>query len=139
MINEIQKLMFDQHFYARFLKGNDFDIDKSILIFKNYLQWRKQQKIDTVLVSDLLNLQKGLNIIFLRIVFNYHFRTMNSNNLSKSRSFAQMASIQLIKREDHCSLSKLVRSNLWSSWLPFTTKWTSWYTISSRSWSTLGG
>ena len=27
MLNEIQKLMFDQHFYARFLKGHKFDVE----------------------------------------------------------------------------------------------------------------
>ena len=51
MINEIQKLLFDQHFYARFLKGNHFDIEKSIQLLKNYLAWRKQHSIDTILVS----------------------------------------------------------------------------------------
>jgi len=27
LLNEIQKLLFDQHFYARFLKAHNFDID----------------------------------------------------------------------------------------------------------------
>ena len=26
MVNELQKLLFDQHFFARFLKGFNFDI-----------------------------------------------------------------------------------------------------------------
>jgi hypothetical protein len=49
MLNEIQKLMFDQHFYARFLKGHSFKVDVATSQFQNYLQWRKKQSIDTIL------------------------------------------------------------------------------------------
>ena len=51
LINEIQRLMFDQHFYCRFLKGYNFDVDKAIEHLALYLAWRKKQNIDTVLVS----------------------------------------------------------------------------------------
>lgn len=42
MVNELQKLLFDQHFFARFLKGFNFDIHQATLQFKNYLGWRKK-------------------------------------------------------------------------------------------------
>ena len=42
MVNELQKLLFDQHFFARFLKGFNFDINQATLQFKNYLGWRKK-------------------------------------------------------------------------------------------------
>jgi len=51
MINEIQKLMFDRHFYARFLSAHQFDTSKAIDLLKNYLAWRKNNNIDTILVS----------------------------------------------------------------------------------------
>jgi hypothetical protein len=41
LVNEIQKMIFDRHFYARFLKGHNFDIMKATLQIKNYLAWRK--------------------------------------------------------------------------------------------------
>ena len=40
-INEIHKLVFDRHFYARFLKGSKFDMDQATKSFKVYLDWRK--------------------------------------------------------------------------------------------------
>jgi hypothetical protein len=50
MLNEIQKLMFDRAHFARFLVANDFDLGKAISHFNEYLNWRKQQKIDSLLV-----------------------------------------------------------------------------------------
>ena len=43
--------MFDRAHFARFLQGNDFDIKKAIGHFNEYLNWRKQAKIDSLLVS----------------------------------------------------------------------------------------
>ena len=43
--------MFDRAHFARFLQGNDFDIKKAISHFHEYLNWRKQQKIDSLLVG----------------------------------------------------------------------------------------
>ena len=54
MLNEIQKLMFDRAHFARFLAANDFDLKNAIGHFNEYLQWRKQQKIDNLLVSHTL-------------------------------------------------------------------------------------
>lgn len=33
--------MFDQHFYARFLKGHKFDVELATNQMRNYLDWRK--------------------------------------------------------------------------------------------------
>ena len=51
MINEIQKLLFDKSFYARHLSAHGFKIDTAVKHLKNYLDWRKKQNIDTILVS----------------------------------------------------------------------------------------
>lgn len=53
MLNEIQKLMFDRAHFARFLVANEFDIKQGLAHFSEYLQWRKQQKIDALLVKIL--------------------------------------------------------------------------------------
>ena len=52
ILNEIQKLLLDQHFYCRFLKAHNFEIDKAIIQLKLYLQWRKDLKIDTILEHE---------------------------------------------------------------------------------------
>jgi hypothetical protein len=47
-------LMFDRAHFARFLVANEFDLPKAIAHFNDYLNWRKQQKIDSLLVSNSL-------------------------------------------------------------------------------------
>ena len=59
MLNEIQKLMFDQHFYCRFLKAHNFDIAQAKVQLKLYLQWRKDQNVDTILVSTYTSRARG--------------------------------------------------------------------------------
>ena len=44
-------MIFDKHFYARYLKGHNFDISLATMQLKNYLEWRKKQNIETILVS----------------------------------------------------------------------------------------
>ena len=44
--------MFDKHFYGRFFKSYDFDTEKALKHWVIYCQWRKQQNIDTILVSE---------------------------------------------------------------------------------------
>jgi hypothetical protein len=41
ILDEIQKLMFDRAHYGRYLHANNFDIEKTLEHFKEYLQWRK--------------------------------------------------------------------------------------------------
>jgi hypothetical protein len=43
--------MFDQNFYCRFLKAHNFDVAQAKVQLKLYLQWRKEQNVDTILVS----------------------------------------------------------------------------------------
>ena len=62
MLNEIQKLLFDQHFYARFLAGHKFNIELGVNQMRNFLEWRKKYSIDTVLVSNLLPESRTLNV-----------------------------------------------------------------------------
>ena len=40
IINEIQKLLFDQHFFARLLKASAFDTEIATMQLKNQLKWR---------------------------------------------------------------------------------------------------
>ena len=49
-------MIFDKHFYARYLKGHNFDISLATMQLKNYLDWRKKQSIETILVSWFLRL-----------------------------------------------------------------------------------
>lgn len=65
MLNEIQKLMFDQHFYCRFLKAHNFDVKQAMVQLKLYLQWRKDQNVDTILVSTSINNNYNLAIAFI--------------------------------------------------------------------------
>lgn len=46
ILTEIQKLMFNRAHFARFLQANAFDQAKALEHFKEYLQWRKNSKID---------------------------------------------------------------------------------------------
>ena len=91
IINEIQKLMFDQHFYCRFLKSQDFEIEKAITQLKLYLQWRKEMNVDTILVS----LTKKINYLS-----NLCFRTMILLNITISNDSALMAFTMLIIKAD---------------------------------------
>ena len=86
MINEIQKMIFDKHFYVRFLKGHNFDLSVATMQLKNYIQWRKKQNIETILVSTPFNLIPD--------------RTSISANMTKLRSFSQMGSTIQIKKGD---------------------------------------
>jgi hypothetical protein len=56
MLSEIQKLMFNRAHFARFLGASDFDITRGLEAFGGYLQWRKTQSIDKLLVSSVENL-----------------------------------------------------------------------------------
>jgi len=58
MLNEIQKLMFDRAHFARFLVANEFDIKQGLAHFSEYLQWRKQQKIDALLEMEFVQYDK---------------------------------------------------------------------------------
>ena len=49
-------MIFDKHFYARYLKGHNFDISRATMQLKNYLEWRKKQNIETILVSNFNSL-----------------------------------------------------------------------------------
>lgn len=71
MINEIQKLMFDKSFYGRHLYAHGFQIDTAIQHLKNYLDWRKNQNIDTILVSAT------------NPTLTFVFRTSSSSSLNK--------------------------------------------------------
>jgi putative heme degradation protein len=75
-MNEIQKLLFDKHFFARLLKAHNFDTSKAILVLKKYLEWRKSHSIDTILVSAHSN----------------QCRTLSSLNTTRSKSCFQMDS-----------------------------------------------
>lgn len=46
-------MMFDRAHFAKFLVANNFDSKKALSHFLEYLEWRKQQNIDKLLVSLL--------------------------------------------------------------------------------------
>ena len=80
MINEIQKLLFDKSFYGRHLYAHGFKIDTAIQHLKNYFDWRKNQNIDTILVSAPYPTLTFVN------------RTSNSSSLRRSKLFVPTAS-----------------------------------------------
>ena len=75
--------MFDRAHFARFLVANDFDLAKAISHFNEYLNWRKQQKIDSLLVC---------------IVSSHSYRNLSSYSTRRSRSISPMVSMRLISR-----------------------------------------
>ena len=58
VLNEIQKLMFNEPLYARFLSANNFDVAKALSHFQEYLQWRKTSNIDKLLEVEINHVEK---------------------------------------------------------------------------------
>jgi len=54
VLTEINKLMFNDSHYARFLVSTDFDIEKAVKKFVNYINWRQQYGTDLLLDADLI-------------------------------------------------------------------------------------
>jgi hypothetical protein len=44
--------MFDRSHFLRFLIVNNFEVKKALAHFEEYLNWRKNQNIDKLLVSN---------------------------------------------------------------------------------------
>jgi hypothetical protein len=51
-------MMFDRSHYARFLKAHNFDADKALEAFKQYLQWRKSNQVDVYLDAEFAQINK---------------------------------------------------------------------------------
>ena len=49
--------MYDDYYLLRFLRARKFDMDKTILMFTNFMDWRKENDVDNILEvrSDLNN------------------------------------------------------------------------------------
>jgi hypothetical protein len=65
LLSEIEKLMFDRSHFARFLASNNFDVKKSYDHFQEYLLWRKNQKIDNLIVimKEYINVGVGVHSV----------------------------------------------------------------------------
>jgi len=52
-------VQFDDLYLLRFLRARKFDIDKTFLMFKTFLQWRKDNQVDQIEVkySNLIRYQ----------------------------------------------------------------------------------
>ena len=49
-------LIYDDYFRLRFLRARKFDMDKTKLMFNNYLQWRKDNDVDNILDVSTINI-----------------------------------------------------------------------------------
>jgi CRAL/TRIO, N-terminal domain len=45
---------YDDYYLLRFLRARKFDMDKTILMFTNFMDWRKENDVDNIL--DVRNL-----------------------------------------------------------------------------------
>ena len=44
-----QHPMYDDYYLLRFLRGRKFDLEKTKLMFNNFLDWRKDNDVDNVI------------------------------------------------------------------------------------------
>jgi CRAL/TRIO, N-terminal domain len=57
--NVVDHPMYDDYYLLRFLRARKFDMDKTKLMFHNFVQWRKDNDVDNVIeVSYSLNKRK---------------------------------------------------------------------------------
>ena len=48
--------MYDDYYMLRFLRARKFDMEKTILMFNNFMQWRKDNDVDNILAVRYLNI-----------------------------------------------------------------------------------
>lgn len=41
--------MYDDYYFLRFLRARKFDMEKTILMFNNFMAWRKDNDVDNIL------------------------------------------------------------------------------------------
>ena len=41
--------MFDDYYLLRFLRARKFDMDKTLLMFNTFIEWRKENDVDHIL------------------------------------------------------------------------------------------
>ena len=46
--------MYDDYYMLRFLRARKFDMEKTILMFNNFMQWRKDNDVDNILTVRYL-------------------------------------------------------------------------------------
>lgn len=47
---------YDDYYLLRFLRARKFEMDKTILMFNNFIEWRKENSVDTIL--DTFNFEE---------------------------------------------------------------------------------
>ena len=40
---------FDDYYLLRFLRARKFDMEKTLLMFNNFIEWRKENEVDQIL------------------------------------------------------------------------------------------
>lgn len=43
---------YDNSYLLRFLRARSFDLEKALLMFKEYLDWRREKNVDKIMVSE---------------------------------------------------------------------------------------
>lgn len=54
--NLIDDPQYDDYYLLRFLRARKFDMDKSKLMFENFLQWRKDNDVDHIITVSYTRL-----------------------------------------------------------------------------------
>ena len=50
---------YDEYYLLRFLRARKFDMDKTKLMFNNFIEWRKENDVDNILeVRTVLKLER---------------------------------------------------------------------------------
>lgn len=50
--------IYDDYYMLRFLRARKFDMEKTKLMFDNFMTWRKEHDVDTILEVNILKLLK---------------------------------------------------------------------------------
>ena len=45
----LEPIIYDDYYMLRFLRARKFDMDKTKLMFNNFLTWRKEHDVDNIL------------------------------------------------------------------------------------------
>ena len=83
--------MYNRSHFARFLIANEFNIPKTIEHFKEFLNWRKSQKIDNLLVTitslSSTRRQNSVNKIILKSSFQMDFTQQTKRYINKLTNY----------------------------------------------------
>ena len=81
---------FDDFYLMRFLKARKFDVKETVLMWKNFINWRTENEIDYIKVYYYSHSYFPNNNLIKRILF--------LGKLKKLNNFIQVAFLEQIKK-----------------------------------------